>query len=41
MLRDVYDVDFVERAYAMLKVGGRLMGIIGNSFDTIISKIIN
>jgi tRNA1(Val) A37 N6-methylase TrmN6 len=35
MLRDVYDVDFVERAYAMLKVGGKLMGIIGNSFDTL------
>lgn len=35
MLRDVYDFDFVERAFAMLKVGGILMGIIGNSFDTL------
>ena len=35
MLRDVYDFDFVERAFAMLKVGGMLMGIIGNSFDTL------
>ena len=31
MLRDTYDFDFVRRAYAMLRVGGVLMAIIGRS----------
>lgn len=32
MIRDVYDYDFILRAYAMLKPGGHLHAIIGNSW---------
>ena len=35
LINDVYDFNFVERAYAMLKVGGVLMAIIGVSWNTL------
>ena len=38
MLRDTYDFDFVKRAYAMLRVGGVLMAIIGQSWSTLKPK---
>ena len=32
MIKDTYDVDFVKRAYAMVKEGGKLCAIMGGSF---------
>jgi predicted RNA methylase len=34
MIKDTYDVDFIKRAYSMLKEGGKLCAIIGGSFKS-------
>jgi len=34
LLKDVWDTDFVKRAYAMLKVGGTLVAITSKHFET-------
>jgi predicted RNA methylase len=34
LIRDTYDTDFIKRAFGLLKVGGELMAITGNTWKT-------